>query len=971
MFGWILKYKPPGSTQPGRKTATAAPTAAVAPKLPVAPKPPKAPAPPAAPAVDWTPRLQAAQGDDAALLALALDASPLQTKLAAVAAMVSEDTLKQAEREFRGHDRRVHTLAKQRAQAARAQREARAEALRLIEAARALSAEPQIPVNSAVELDRAWATLDAKLLEPAQCAEFAALTAQLSTLTRDRAEREAALKRWQTSRRQALEGLHVACSEAAAGTQPREALQAALARAQDLAAAAPVDVSSDAALADSLSGAKALAERLVLLDAVLNGTSAPHVQETAPEAAEVGAAPAAPETPETPAEAAPLAAPEPAPQAAAESGPEAAVDPTPEPTPENSPEASDVFADEAVASPAPDAPTAPVAAKRPPPAPRPAQLWKQLPPLADARLDAMLQARFEVWQQAQDAARQHKQAQRREQTKEQQRAVRSERIGALEAVLAQAEATLAEGSVAETHKHLIEIDELLHGGAAADALRARIDRLQDGYAELRGWQHWAGGRARDDLTLEAEALAAACAPGPEGQAPKLQIKQHSEHIDDLRARWKELDRLGGASSRALWQRFDAALKTAWLPVAAHKATLGAAREQNLLQRQQLLQALEATPAPVADEAGGAADLRPAISALDHFRTEWRKLGPLEHTVPHKARDRLVERMNAALQRVEAPLDEARRRAQAERESLIERARALAASAQANPGARDLVGEVRNLQAEWQQRAKALPLPRNAENAMWTQFRAALDAVFSAREAVFSARDAEFKAHAAERVALIERLEALGEASPAEYKRTLAEVENAWQRCGPAPRNEAAALDERFRRAHQTARQWLAGSRQRSWQAACDTLVAKLALCEALEGGGPGATASAPLAQDWDALPALPEAWEAVLRQRAGLAGGTAAEPPAGMATDELLLQLEAAWGLASPAACAQARRELQLQAMKAALETRRPGQTAPAQATPEQWLMQALRRPALQADQRQRLEAVIAALRERGPSGPA
>ena len=42
----------------------------------------------------------------------------------------------------------------------------------------------------------------------------------------------------------------------------------------------------------------------------------------------------------------------------------------------------------------------------------------------------------------------------------------------------------------------------------------------------------------------------------------------SAAVFSLRARWKELDRAGGPSSRALWDRFDAALKSAYEPVAA-------------------------------------------------------------------------------------------------------------------------------------------------------------------------------------------------------------------------------------------------------------------------------------------------------------------------------------------------------------------------------------------------------------------
>ena len=73
----------------------------------------------------WQPKLDAAMGDDTALLALAKEAPSVEIKLAAVMALTSEESLKSAEREFRTHDRRVHRAAKQRFEAMVSQREAR------------------------------------------------------------------------------------------------------------------------------------------------------------------------------------------------------------------------------------------------------------------------------------------------------------------------------------------------------------------------------------------------------------------------------------------------------------------------------------------------------------------------------------------------------------------------------------------------------------------------------------------------------------------------------------------------------------------------------------------------------------------------------------------------------------------------------------------------------------------------------
>ena len=108
---------------------------------------------------DWDLKLQAAMGDDSALLALARLDAPVGVKVAAIGALTSEAALKLAEREHRDRDRRVHRLAKQRHVAQVALRETAEQASRLIEAARALLEEPLIPANLLVKLDRDWQAL--------------------------------------------------------------------------------------------------------------------------------------------------------------------------------------------------------------------------------------------------------------------------------------------------------------------------------------------------------------------------------------------------------------------------------------------------------------------------------------------------------------------------------------------------------------------------------------------------------------------------------------------------------------------------------------------------------------------------------------------------------------------------------------------------------------------------------------------
>lgn len=828
---------------------------------------PEPPASPLQPRSDWPRRLQAARGNDEALLALLREPAPIDVKLQAVAALARETSLRAAEKELRDHDRRVHRVARQRLTQAVAERKAHADAEEVLASTRALMQQVQaqdgpLAVNRLVEVDRAWQALDSRLIGAAQRAEYETLMAAIAALARERADRPVRLKRWHDDARAALVALRQACVEVAAGTCEPARL-APLAEAVRSA----IEAGPPQALGSPLHGElqqmdqvrARLEERMAVLEAFFAAASA-----------------------------------------------------------------------------------------EPP-----------LEPIGHAPLDEALRERIarlrEQRAQADAAAERHE----LDQAKARHRAGREERAKALAAALGRAEAAIDAGHVAQARQALQEADKLADAAPAGD-LRRRLEALHARLRQLEGWQQWSGGRARDDLVQQAEALAATAANPGSAPGIKLTTRQLADLIEEMRARWKELDRLGGATHRGLWQRFESALKVAYKPVAEQVAAQRAAREQNLHEREQLLDRLEAVPLPEADAGGRAADWRREAAALEQFRLGWRRLGPLEHTVPHAAREKLVQRMQAATQRLEVPLAEARKAARAERESLVATAKALAAQ----PPGRDLVGQARELQARWQQHAQSKPLARADEQALWAEFKGAIDAAFAAREAAFKARDAELLAHAAERVALIERLEAVAaDATPEQLKRTLAEVDAAWRRAGNAARPDAPALEARFQRARDALVRALGTSAQRGWQVSCDALLAKLALCDEAEAAA-GAS-SAELESRWSSLPTLPEPFEQALRQRIGLGDAAARgdDQPPGLSSDELLLRIEAAWGLPSPPAFEAARRTLKLQAMKAALETRR---SAGPETPPRRLLAELLRRARPEPAQRERIDSVLAALRRRG-----
>ena len=885
----------------------------------------------------WQARVAASVGDDAALLGIARQAPTVALKCAAIEALADEATLKLAEREFRDHDRRVHRIAKQSHDAAVGKRVARQKADGLIEAATALLGEATIPTNRLVEIDKAWQALGPALLDDTHRERFAQLSARLTELTAERAERDLRAQRWAAAAQQALAGLRnvpapASAFPAATPTAPAGPgdLASAIALAQRCNADVPPGAATEALAARLQTAVTQALEHAAQLQARQDALAALPADSVPPESALTN---------------------------------EHATSPNATP--------------------------------------------------ADMQAQAQAQAKAQA------------KADAKAQAKEASAARQQERVKVATPLLLQAEDALAAGNLADTHRHLTQIDTALAGGSLPEALRARLNALQAEVARLKGWQRWGGGRARDDLVQEAQTLAAAttAALADPHQAAKLPVKQLADAIEDLRERWKELDRLGGATNQTLWRAFDAALKTCFEPVGAHLEQLKAKRKENLAARHQLIDALDAVQVEAAaptEHAGpsaralgverververvegveggehgtqpgsGAAlaiDWRDAARALAHFQTEWRKLGPAEHTVPHKSRDALLARMQTSVARIEGPLQRARDAAQRAREQLVARAVALRDEAAAHPHARDVVGRVRDLQEQWQHHARSLPLARQAENALWADFKSATDAVFTQRDAAFSARDAELLANQAGRERLIARLEGLTEQTPAaEFKRTLAEVDAEWSQAVDVPRQQVAPLDARWSAARQAAQQVLAGTAQRVRRARFGLLRDKLALCEQAEALG---GVSADLAERWaQAAPLLP-AWEHALASRWQRAGGAGAAPakattatatatatvpsPASTATaeaaalDGVLLQLEAALNMVSPADFHAARRDMKLRAMKAALE----GRNATPAPSLEALAQTALRHAHPSTPQRARLQAVIDALQSNEASSP-
>jgi len=819
----------------------------------------------------WREKILAARGNDSELLQLAHQAPGVDLKLAALAALTQEDALKQAMREFRDQDKRLHRAAKARWQAAVARREALAEAPVLIAAARGLIEQESIPANRLVELDRAWAALNSALLDEALAAEFAAVRAQLGAKVREHGEGEQAMVRWLAATDGAIQALTAALAGVVGGGRSPADLAAALLQLVSEvpgASGAAIDARSTEKI-DAANRALALAASVVQRAEFLQALPAAGVADEALEKAKI-------------------------------------------------------------------------------------EQWRGFPEVADAALQEVLAGRFSDWRNANGQIRQREHDARRAQQRELSAEERKRRHAAIQRQVESAEAAHAAGQVAELTRLVSALDEALQAGPVEGALARRIESLRQEQLRLREWQRWSGGQRREELVAEAQALA-------KSATEKVALKAHTEAIEKLRARWKELDKLGGATSKSLWLAFDGALKTAHAPIAAHLDKLKAARNENLAARNGIIDGLVEARTKF-DSA--APDWRALARTVEDARIAWRKLGPVEHTVPREAQkgeQAIAARFAAALQALEAPLIQAYRDASAERERLIAGAKSLA---ETTPLARDAIDKARALQAQWQAHAKALPLPRRDENALWSAFKAAIDAVFTARDAARAARDAERASRESEanapikaREAIIDTLHAVpADPAAAELKRALAAADAAWRSSPRIHGPQAARLEARYRDARDAASKRLRAIAVRAALARYDALAAAMRLCDEREAGS---EPSPELERRWSALAELPPAWKAAMDTRFN---GTppAKRPP----LPDTLLSLEAACEIESPAEFAAARRQLKMNALKFAMENRRPDAGA-SPADIERWLLEAASTPRPDELSRSRLEKIIAAVQSR------
>jgi hypothetical protein len=518
---------------------------------------------------------------------------------------------------------------------------------------------------------------------------------------------------------------------------------------------------------------------------------------------------------------------------------------------------------------------------------------------------------------------------RRKQRRENE--VTADALSELEAIVADIEGALTRGELAAALPKYEDAQRRLHAAdqktRASRSLRQRMHQIAPRLQELRDWKRWGVEQTRTSMCVQAEGLVGSEEP-PE---------QLARRIRTFRNEWQELDRASGTTSKALWERFDRACTAAYAPCAAYFAAQRETRAANLQRKETLIGQLEALDR---DTDWATADWRSAERAVRAVEREWRTIGPVDRSIAKS----LAERHEAARRQLEQRFDPRREGEVTRRKALIAELSALAQSDQLSGAA----ARVRDAQAQW---APAVSAPRKVEQALWTEFRAACDAVYARLHAVRNAAAEQQRAATQAGAAVVDRIDALAQTLelPAEGDATalslsleaartqLAKLRREYSQAPRPQRGDDRQLNARFKDACARAERAIAARREALGRLELEACAARARLCREVEhhvlNNGSDAAIAAVLEdarQAWLRLPHVGGgAGEAIERRFAAAteaaAGGeqrARLEQSLAAQTEEkrrLCLRFEIVAGVPSPAAYEGARLSYRAQWMQDAL----------------------------------------------------
>ena len=371
---------------------------------------------------------------------------------------------------------------------------------------------------------------------------------------------------------------------------------------------------------------------------------------------------------------------------------------------------------------------------------------------------------------------------------------------------------LAQGSIQNARK--FDKDLRAVDARTAGLTQQQKDQLMQARSELtylQGWAKWGGDVSRDELissVLELPTMA-------------LAPTELAKKVTAMRERWRAMEASSGAANKELWERFDAACKTAYEPAAVFFKEQDELRKVNLLTAQNTLSEMRSS---VSNLLQATPDWKAISLFCMQAQQNWRKLGHVDR----KYKARLDAEFETNLQSLRQPLDQRRQQEIRSRESMIEEVIAL------DPQQRSSPDQLRAIQERWQAQASSVPLRRNDEQALWEKFRAACDHLFTQRKQASGEADAQRKDNLAIKLGVCLSLEEAVNASGINLQQLLQQTAATWKGTAAVPRADEAPTEQRYLAAVLAVKQHIQNVSDREREEKKIRYLKKISACQTLE-----------------------------------------------------------------------------------------------------------------------------------------
>lgn len=250
-------------------------------------------------------------------------------------------------------------------------------------------------------------------------------------------------------------------------------------------------------------------------------------------------------------------------------------------------------------------------------------------------------------------------------------------------------------------------------------------------------------------------------------------------VGDLASLRERLERLGGSVGE-LTEKQSAEAK--------------AAAEEALAEREQIVAAAE----QLAAQDPARIQWKQTSAEIDALFARWQVVQKDGPRIPKAEGDALWKRFRAARATLDshrkaffAELDDQHKEARTRKQTLVERAEALA------PKGSAAIPDYRRLLDDWKLAGRA---GKKADDALWARFKAAGDVLYAAKAEADAIENVEFAGNLERKQELLTEAERLLEVTDRDQARkTLADIQRRWDAIGKVPREAIRTVEDRLRK----------------------------------------------------------------------------------------------------------------------------------------------------------------------------